>query len=58
MHVMHVIKLFSAKSNLGDVTEQKFKYGPIRILETTDIRLLDELCAIDHNMTSRIVLIA
>ena len=28
---------------VGDVSEQKFKYGPIRTLEITDMRLLHEL---------------
>ena len=29
--------------HVGDVSEQKFKYGPIRTLEITDIRFLYEL---------------
>ena len=32
--------------HVGDVSEQKFKYEPIRIREITDIRLLHELYVI------------
>ena len=42
----------------GDVIEQKLKYGPIRTLEITDIRLLHEFYFLQPKVLSKVSKIA